>query len=406
MKKQVQFRKWPAYSALSTFFWCGSFVCAQSAPAQSPSTQNPAQNPSAQTPSTQDHDNVRRADDRDANREELANFNRFLDSHRETAEQLRKDPSLVDNPQFVKAHPALQTYLQEHPAVREQLKQNPNAFMHQEDRYDRSENDRDRDATRRELANFNQFLDSHRETAEQLRKDPSLADNQQYLKDHPELQAYLQQHPAVQQELRNNPNGFMQDESRFDRNDSDRDREATRRELANFDQYLDRHREVAEQVRKNPSLVDNQEFLKDHPSLQSYLQDHPAVRQELKSNPNAFMREEARYDQHENDMNRGDRGRDFDRNHTASFGEFLGAHANINEQLSKDPSLAKRDDYLQDHPELRDYLNQHPEVRADLNNDPQNFMKSCQQFNANGQAGKPSSPAPTAQMPEPKPKQQ
>ena len=133
-----------------------------------------------------------------------------------TAEQLRKDPSLADNPQFLKTHPALQTYLQEHSAVREELKENPSAFMRQEDRYDRSENDRDRDNTRRELTNFDRFLDSHRETAEQLRKDPSLADNQQYLKDHPELQAYLQQHPAVQQELKNNPNTFMQEEARYD----------------------------------------------------------------------------------------------------------------------------------------------------------------------------------------------
>ena len=53
----------------------------------------------------------------------------FQDSHREEAEQLRKDPSLVDNQQFLKTHPALQTYLQEHPAVREELKQNPRAFM-------------------------------------------------------------------------------------------------------------------------------------------------------------------------------------------------------------------------------------------------------------------------------------
>ncbi len=322
MKNQLQFRKWPAFSVLTTFFWCGSFVYAQSAPAQNPSTQNP----SAQSPSAQDHDNVRRADDRDTRQEELANFDRFLDSHRETAEQLRKDPSLADNQQFLKAHPALQTYLQDHPAVQQELKNDPKAFMHQEDR--------------------------------------------------------------------------------FDRNENDRDREASRRELANFGQYLDSHREVAEQVRKNPSLVDNQQFLKDHPSLQSYLQDHPAVRQELKNNPNAFMQEEARYDQRENEMNRGDRGRDFDHNHTASFGEFLGAHANISEQLSKDPSLAKRDDYLQNHPELRDYLNEHPEVRQDLMNDPQNFLKSAQQFNNNGQAGKPTTPAPTAQMPEPKPKQQ
>ena len=39
-------------------------------------------------------------------------------THREIAEQLRKDPSLVKNDEFVKNHPALQTYLQQHPEVR------------------------------------------------------------------------------------------------------------------------------------------------------------------------------------------------------------------------------------------------------------------------------------------------
>src|ERR1700687_4751523 len=35
----------------------------------------------------------------------------------------------------------------------------------------------DNDTTRRELANFDQFLDDHRELAEQLRRDPSLVNN-------------------------------------------------------------------------------------------------------------------------------------------------------------------------------------------------------------------------------------
>ncbi len=142
---------------------------------------------------------------------ELANFDQFLDSHRETAEQLRKDPSLVNNEQFVKSHPDLQAYLQQHPEVREEVKENPNAFMHQEARYERTENapatpnnrsGLDRDTTRGELANFDKFLDSHRETAEQLRKDPSLVNNEQFVKSHPDLQAYLQQHPKCAKKLR------------------------------------------------------------------------------------------------------------------------------------------------------------------------------------------------------------
>ena len=88
--------------------------------------------------------------------------------------------------------PALQAYLQQHPQVREEIKESPETFMRKENRFDRPEYTRDRDTTRRELANFDQFLDSHRETAEQLRKDPPLVNNEQFVKSHPDLQAYLQ----------------------------------------------------------------------------------------------------------------------------------------------------------------------------------------------------------------------
>ena len=96
--------------------------------------------------------------DTDTTRQELASFDQFLDSHRETAEQLRKDPSLVNNQEFLKSHPALQTYLQQHPQVSEEIKESPETFMRKENRFDRQEYNRDRDTTRRELANFDQFL--------------------------------------------------------------------------------------------------------------------------------------------------------------------------------------------------------------------------------------------------------
>jgi phage-related protein len=383
---KMQFRKVPALSVLTTFLWFGfaTLACAQSTPA-------PAQNP------VQDNDNKRPSQNRDNSlqRPEVARFNEFLDSHQEIAEQLRKNPSLANNQEFLQSHPALRTYLQDHPEISQQLKENPDAFMREEGRFGRDADraDRnDRDTNRRELANFNQFLDSHRETAERLRKDPSLVNNQQFLKDHTALQSYLQDHPAVRQEIKENPDAFMREEDRFGR-DTDRadrnDRDTSRRELANFSQFLDSHRETAERLRRDPSLVDNQQFLKDHTALQSYLQDHPAVRQEIKESPDAFMQQEARYEHHDRDedMNRDWRGgRDTSNGHFASFGEFLGAHSNIAEQISKDPSLVKNQEYLQNHPELQAYLNSHPAVRHDLMADPQGFVKSAQQFNANSQA--------------------
>src|SRR5580658_2882407 len=159
------------------------------------------------------------------------------------------------------------------------------------------------------------FAVTHRETAEQLRKDPSLVDNQEYVRNHPELQAYLQEHPAIREEIKENPNAFMRQEYRYDHREDDRDR-TNREELARFDQFLDTHRETAQQLRKDPSLMDNEEFVKNHPALQSYLRDHPELRAQLKQDPNAFLHQEERYDRREDD-------RGINRGEVARFNQFL-----------------------------------------------------------------------------------
>ena len=174
-------------TAVSILFFLGAPVRAQSAP-------------------TQGNSAVR---DNDSARMDREQFDRFMDSHREIGEQLRKDPSLANNKQFVDKHPALQTYLQEHPGIRGELKENPSAFMRQDDRLDRQDFGRDNDTTRKELTQFNQFLESHRETAEQLRKDPSLVNNREFLQKHPALQTYMQEHAGTREEIRENPNAFI-----------------------------------------------------------------------------------------------------------------------------------------------------------------------------------------------------
>ena len=224
--------------------------------------------------------------DNDTTRGELASFDRFMDSHPEMAEQLRRDPSLVTNEEFVENHPALQEYLQQHPGVREEITENPNRFMRQEQRFDRREdrrdNDRrDNDTTRGELASFDRFMDSHPEIAEQLRRDPSLVTNHEFVKNHPALQEYLQQHPGTREEITENPDRFMRQEQRFDRREDRRDNDTTRGELASFDRFADSHPEIAEQLRRDPSLVKNEEFVEKHPALQEYLQQHPGVREEV-----------------------------------------------------------------------------------------------------------------------------
>ncbi len=347
------------------------------------------------TPQTQDSDTTRR---------QLAEFDRFLDSHPEVASQLRQDPSLVNNPEFVENHSELLQYLQQHPEVRQELKENPNAFMRQEQRFDRHDDVRDADVTRGDLVNMDRFLDSHPEIAEQLRRNPSLVNDRTFVKNHPALQEFFEQHPGVREEVRENPNGFMHQEQRFDRREDARrenygDRDVTRGELASMDRFLDSHPEIAEQLRRNPSLVKNREFVENHPALEEYLQQHPQVREEVTENPNGFMHQEQRFDHHED----VDRDRDTTQAELESFGQFLGGHSTVAEQLSKDPSLAKNEEYRENHPELQQYLSAHPRVQEELTENPQAFVKSAQQFSNTKQ---PPPTAPKTPMAEPKTKQQ
>ena len=185
------------------------------------------------------------------------------------------------------------------------------------------------------------------------------------------------------------------------------DNDTTRRELAQFDQFLDGHREIAEQVRKDPSLLDNKNFVTTHPALQTYLQDHPGVREEIKENPDAFMRQEKRFDRVEDGRDRDANGRQM-----ASFGDFLDHHSSIAKEMSKDPSLAKNPEYVKNHPELQEYLNAHPDVQEQLTENPQSFFKGTQEFRnnsngslTNGSTSNGSSVKTPASIPDPKPKQ-
>lgn len=314
--------------------------------------------------------------DGDRTRGELSTMDSFLETHPEIAEQLRKNPSLAGNKEFVESHPALQQFLAQHPGVRDELRENPSAFMSAEQRYDRRE-----DA--RVMSNMDRFLDGHPEIAQQLRKNPALVNNKDFIEDHPALQQFLANHPELRQEYKANPNAFMQQEERFDRREDAgmrRDSDVTRPELANMDRFMDSHPEISEQLRKNPALVNNKEFVEDHPALQQFLATHPGVREEYRENPNRFMNQEQSFDRRQ-DAGMG-RDHDVTRGELSSFHEFLEGHGNISNELSKNPSLATNQEFLENHSELQTYLKSHPQAREELTENPQSFVKSAQTFDA------------------------
>src|SRR5271163_3923558 len=68
--------------------------------------------------------------------------------------------------------------------------------------------------------------------------------------------------------------------------------------VANADySYFDSHPKVARALEKDPTLIDNQQFVDSHPSLHAYLEAHPNVRREFKSHPYKFMHRSEVYNQ-------------------------------------------------------------------------------------------------------------
>jgi hypothetical protein len=139
-----------------------------------------------------------------------------LDGHREIAEQVRKDPSLLDNRDFVRDHPALQAYLQDNPGVRDQLRQDPNALTRQVAASDLDSNMRDRDPMHDHMADFGGFLHSHSDIQKDLSRDPSAVKDHEYVQNHVELDAYLNAHPDVRAELMANPQSFVHGAQQYD----------------------------------------------------------------------------------------------------------------------------------------------------------------------------------------------
>ncbi len=373
--------------------------------------------------------NAQQAQSQSSGRSEMAQFDAFLDAHAEIDAQLRANPSLLKNEEFLEAHPQLQSFIGQHPQVQTQVGQNPSLLMEREKRFDANESRRttnpNPDLTRQQVSTMDQFLDKNRNIDRDLGRNPGLINNTDYLRQHPELQTFLNQHPNVKEEITENPRYFMQRENRFDSQEQSRrgtnpNPDLSRREVAEMDQFLDSHPDVDKTLRANPWLVRNATYLKEHPELQTFLNQHPGLKEESAETPKYLMQREQRYDAREHA--RGDRDRNSDRDRdastprdrdvdrdrvspdrdasdrdmdrrrnpdtdvnnrqVASVDDFLDRHQDVAKSLQKNPKLINDQSYLKRHKDLSEFLSEHPAVREQVRENPSSFMRRETQFEA------------------------
>jgi hypothetical protein len=139
----------------------------------------------------------------------VAEFDQFLSNHSWIAKKLKEKPSLANDKDFLNDNSPLPDFLNAHPYVQSALREDPVGFMQRVRDFEIYGSNYNNEAMRAQLAEFEQFLANHRWIAKKLREKPSLANDQDFLHDNPELRDYLSARPALQQEFRSNPQGVM-----------------------------------------------------------------------------------------------------------------------------------------------------------------------------------------------------
>jgi hypothetical protein len=152
----------------------------------------------------------------DVSRAQVAELDRFLDDHPWVQRDLRQDPSLVNDPEYLDDHRSLRDFLADNPSIRRALRDDPWAVLRREHRYDREER-RSREVGRDDLQRFTRFLRDHPAVAHDLRSDPSLATSRRYLATHRSFGDFLADNPAIREELQDNPYAFLRRVERYAR---------------------------------------------------------------------------------------------------------------------------------------------------------------------------------------------
>jgi hypothetical protein len=61
------------------------------------------------------------------------------------------------------------------------------------------------------------------------------------------------------------------------------------RDLRSFEDYLNTHDETAQELYRNPDLINDRQFVREHRSLYNWLEDHEEAADAIQANPDKFL---------------------------------------------------------------------------------------------------------------------
>jgi len=140
---------------------------------------------------------------------DLGSFERYLDTHDETARALRQNPDLINDRRFVRDHDALDDWLKNHPDAAEAIRANPERYLSRETNSSSTGRQARAYMSEQDLRSFERYLDTHDETARTLYQNPDLINDRQFVRDHDALQDWMENHQDAARALRADPDQYL-----------------------------------------------------------------------------------------------------------------------------------------------------------------------------------------------------
>ncbi len=219
---------------------------------------------------------------------DLRSFDAYLDDHWEAAQELYHDPDLINDRDYVRKHNALRNWLEDHPQAAREIHANPRAVLWRDRGRGYGDSSSSSRLSDRQRRSWDEFLDDNRAIARDLSRNPDLINDARYVRDHEALDDWLRDHREAAGIIAANPSAYLTRASQSSDYDSSSGQPPAS-DLRSFEQYLDRDWQVADELYRDPQLVNDRQFLRDHPSLNDWLRTHPAAAREIQARPQDYL---------------------------------------------------------------------------------------------------------------------
>jgi hypothetical protein len=141
------------------------------------------------------------------------------------------------------------------------------------------------------LESFKAFLSAHPNIAQDLNQKFELSVDRPYIDSHPALRGYYDNNREIAEAIKKHPQQFL---SEAGVNSASEGSAITSQSLQRMRSYLASHREIANELTRNPGMGLARQYLDSHPDFYNFLNSNKEMFEEYKRHPKQMIDEALR----------------------------------------------------------------------------------------------------------------